>query len=207
MSRRYFPSCNCEHCAAARLEAALELPRKPIDCRSTFSPAPERSYAPEWRNVYVHPALLADGDMGPALALAQRLGRRALVTDGGRFVQLRYRRRPDDFPPAGFYIQPTPAGGITPRRPTQRRGVFFGMSRTITLTSGQLRALKRLEASRKDWLYVYHYWGAEASCFHDYGVPCLRSTAVALMYYGLVRYVETGLYALTAAGKDYAREH
>ena len=52
------------------------------------------SYAPEWRNVYVHPALLADGDMGPALALARRTGRRAVVTDGGRHVQLHYPAPP-----------------------------------------------------------------------------------------------------------------
>ena len=81
------------------------------------------------------------------------------------------------------------------------------MSATIKLTRGQLRALKRLEERRADWLYVYHYWGSKSTCFHHVGVPCRRETAIALLYYGLVRYVETGLYALTAAGKDYARSH
>lgn len=81
------------------------------------------------------------------------------------------------------------------------------MTVTVELTRAQLRALKRLEEKRCDWLYVYHYWGDKSQCWAKDGVPCRRETAIALLYYGLVRYVETGLYALTAAGKDYARTH
>lgn len=81
------------------------------------------------------------------------------------------------------------------------------MTVSIKLTRGQLRALKRLEERRVDFLYVYRYWGGKSHFFHNEGVPCRRETAIALLYYGLVRYVETGLYALTAAGKDYARSH
>ena len=69
MSRppKYMPSCNCDHCTSTR-----------------------RSFAPEWRNVYVHPAMLSDGDVAPAVALAARHGRVAVITHGGRRVRLQY---------------------------------------------------------------------------------------------------------------------
>lgn len=40
--------------------------------------------------MYVHPAMLSDGNMAAARALAARHGREAVVTHGGRFVRLQY---------------------------------------------------------------------------------------------------------------------
>lgn len=78
---------------------------------------------------------------------------------------------------------------------------------TITLTAGQLRALKRLERDRLTLLYDYHFWGKHAAFWRNVAVSCHRSTACALLYHGLVRYVAPGLYALTDRGRDYAINH